>query len=47
MEQPRLNSVGFRKTEQRFGDHRLIDGRNAVQFLVAVKATLEAPEALI
>ncbi|MHB1053964.1 MAG: 2-oxoglutarate dehydrogenase complex dihydrolipoyllysine-residue succinyltransferase [Thiobacillus sp.] len=28
-------------------DHRLIDGRDAVQFLVAVKATLEAPEALL
>ena len=28
-------------------DHRLIDGRDAVQFLVAVKAALEAPEALL
>ncbi|MEQ1661489.1 MAG: dihydrolipoyllysine-residue succinyltransferase [Thiobacillus sp.] len=28
-------------------DHRLIDGRDAVQFLVAVKTALEAPEALI
>lgn len=28
-------------------DHRLIDGRDAVQFLVAVKATLEAPAALL
>lgn len=27
-------------------DHRLIDGRDAVQFLVAVKTALEAPEAL-
>jgi 2-oxoglutarate dehydrogenase E2 component (dihydrolipoamide succinyltransferase) len=27
-------------------DHRLIDGRDAVQFLVAVKAALEAPDAL-
>ncbi|AAZ97142.1 dihydrolipoamide succinyltransferase [Thiobacillus denitrificans ATCC 25259] len=26
-------------------DHRLIDGRDAVQFLVAVKAALEAPDA--
>ena len=25
-------------------DHRLIDGRDAVQFLVALKAILEAPE---
>ena len=28
-------------------DHRLIDGREAVQFLVALKAALEAPEALL
>ena len=28
-------------------DHRLIDGRDAVQFLVAVKAALEAPQALL
>jgi len=28
-------------------DHRLIDGRGAVQFLVAVKAALEAPENLL
>jgi 2-oxoglutarate dehydrogenase E2 component (dihydrolipoamide succinyltransferase) len=28
-------------------DHRLIDGRDAVQFLVAVKAALEAPEELL
>ncbi len=28
-------------------DHRLVDGRDAVQFLVAVKAALEAPEALL
>jgi 2-oxoglutarate dehydrogenase E2 component (dihydrolipoamide succinyltransferase) len=28
-------------------DHRLIDGRDAVQFLVAVKAVLEAPENLL
>ena len=28
-------------------DHRLIDGRDAVQFLVAVKAILEAPESLL
>jgi 2-oxoglutarate dehydrogenase E2 component (dihydrolipoamide succinyltransferase) len=28
-------------------DHRLIDGRDAVQFLVAVKTALEAPEALL
>ncbi|OYW35983.1 MAG: dihydrolipoamide succinyltransferase [Hydrogenophilales bacterium 12-61-10] len=28
-------------------DHRLIDGRDAVQFLVALKAALEAPEALL
>jgi 2-oxoglutarate dehydrogenase E2 component (dihydrolipoamide succinyltransferase) len=28
-------------------DHRLIDGRDAVQFLVAVKAALEAPDALL
>jgi 2-oxoglutarate dehydrogenase E2 component (dihydrolipoamide succinyltransferase) len=28
-------------------DHRLIDGRDAVQFLVAVKAILEAPDALL
>jgi 2-oxoglutarate dehydrogenase E2 component (dihydrolipoamide succinyltransferase) len=28
-------------------DHRLIDGRDAVQFLVAVKAALETPEALL
>ena len=28
-------------------DHRLIDGRDAVQFLVAVKAALEAPERLL
>ena len=28
-------------------DHRLIDGRDAVQFLVAVKAALEVPEALL
>lgn len=28
-------------------DHRLIDGREAVQFLAAVKAALEAPEALL
>lgn len=28
-------------------DHRLIDGRDAVQFLVAVKHALEAPETLI
>ncbi|MHB1215979.1 MAG: dihydrolipoyllysine-residue succinyltransferase [Thiobacillus sp.] len=28
-------------------DHRLIDGRDAVQFLVAVKAALEAPELLL
>jgi len=28
-------------------DHRLIDGRDAVQFLVAVKAALEAPHALL
>ncbi|MDP2029170.1 MAG: dihydrolipoyllysine-residue succinyltransferase [Thiobacillus sp.] len=28
-------------------DHRLIDGRDAVQFLVAVKAALEAPESLL
>ena len=28
-------------------DHRLIDGRDAVQFLVAVKRALEAPEALL
>lgn len=27
-------------------DHRLIDGRDAVQFLVAVKAALETPESL-
>ena len=28
-------------------DHRLIDGRDAVQFLVALKAILEAPESLL
>jgi 2-oxoglutarate dehydrogenase E2 component (dihydrolipoamide succinyltransferase) len=28
-------------------DHRLIDGRDAVQFLVAVKAALETPESLL
>ena len=28
-------------------DHRLIDGRDAVQFLVAVKAALEVPNALL
>ncbi|MFO7543040.1 MAG: dihydrolipoyllysine-residue succinyltransferase [Thiobacillus sp.] len=28
-------------------DHRLIDGRDAVQFLVALKSILEAPEALL
>ncbi len=28
-------------------DHRLIDGRDAVQFLAALKAALEAPEALM
>jgi 2-oxoglutarate dehydrogenase E2 component (dihydrolipoamide succinyltransferase) len=28
-------------------DHRLIDGRDAVQFLVAVKAALEAPQDLL
>ncbi len=28
-------------------DHRLIDGRDAVQFLVALKAALEAPDALL
>lgn len=28
-------------------DHRLIDGRDAVQFLVAVKGALEAPETLL
>ncbi|MEQ1593074.1 MAG: dihydrolipoyllysine-residue succinyltransferase [Thiobacillaceae bacterium] len=28
-------------------DHRLVDGRDAVQFLVAVKHALEAPEALL
>ncbi|MCA1978647.1 MAG: dihydrolipoyllysine-residue succinyltransferase, partial [Thiobacillus sp.] len=28
-------------------DHRLIDGRDAVQFLVAVKAALESPAALL
>ena len=28
-------------------DHRLIDGRDAVQFLVAVKAALESPEPLL
>jgi 2-oxoglutarate dehydrogenase E2 component (dihydrolipoamide succinyltransferase) len=28
-------------------DHRLIDGKDAVQFLVAVKAALEAPERLL
>lgn len=28
-------------------DHRLIDGRDAVQFLVAVKTALEAPDALL
>ena len=28
-------------------DHRLIDGRDAVQFLVAVKTALEAPETLL
>ena len=28
-------------------DHRLVDGREAVQFLVAVKHALEAPEALL
>lgn len=28
-------------------DHRLIDGRDAVQFLVAVKAALESPEFLL
>jgi len=28
-------------------DHRLIDGREAVQFLAAVKAALEAPDALM
>jgi 2-oxoglutarate dehydrogenase E2 component (dihydrolipoamide succinyltransferase) len=28
-------------------DHRLIDGRDAVQFLVAVKAALETPAALL
>ena len=28
-------------------DHRLIDGRDAVQFLVAVKTALESPEALL
>jgi 2-oxoglutarate dehydrogenase E2 component (dihydrolipoamide succinyltransferase) len=28
-------------------DHRLIDGRDAVQFLVAVKAALETPERLL
>ena len=28
-------------------DHRLIDGRDAVQFLVAVKSLLEAPETLL
>ena len=28
-------------------DHRLIDGRDAVQFLVAVKAALESPDALL
>jgi 2-oxoglutarate dehydrogenase E2 component (dihydrolipoamide succinyltransferase) len=28
-------------------DHRLIDGRDAVRFLVAVKAALEAPQSLL
>ena len=28
-------------------DHRLVDGREAVQFLVAVKNALEAPESLL
>ena len=28
-------------------DHRLIDGRDAVQFLVAVKAALESPAGLL
>jgi 2-oxoglutarate dehydrogenase E2 component (dihydrolipoamide succinyltransferase) len=28
-------------------DHRLVDGRDAVQFLVAVKTALEAPERLL
>ena len=28
-------------------DHRLIDGRDAVQFLAAVKAALEAPDSLL
>jgi 2-oxoglutarate dehydrogenase E2 component (dihydrolipoamide succinyltransferase) len=28
-------------------DHRLVDGRDAVQFLVAVKGALEAPERLL
>jgi 2-oxoglutarate dehydrogenase E2 component (dihydrolipoamide succinyltransferase) len=28
-------------------DHRLIDGRDAVQFLVAVKSALEAPDVLL
>jgi 2-oxoglutarate dehydrogenase E2 component (dihydrolipoamide succinyltransferase) len=28
-------------------DHRLIDGREAVQFLVAVKDALEAPDTLL
>ncbi|MHB1085494.1 MAG: dihydrolipoyllysine-residue succinyltransferase [Thiobacillus sp.] len=28
-------------------DHRLIDGRDAVQFLVALKAALESPDALL
>jgi 2-oxoglutarate dehydrogenase E2 component (dihydrolipoamide succinyltransferase) len=28
-------------------DHRLIDGRDAVQFLVAVKAALETPDGLL
>lgn len=28
-------------------DHRLIDGKDAVQFLVAIKAALEAPERLL
>jgi 2-oxoglutarate dehydrogenase E2 component (dihydrolipoamide succinyltransferase) len=28
-------------------DHRLIDGKDAVQFLVTVKAELEAPERLM
>ena len=28
-------------------DHRLVDGRDAVQFLVAIKDALEAPEFLL